>query len=146
MCKAQAPRIDIDAYTELLHDSIDADGIYPMPTFMIDTDNRLTISAYAPENPSEIILDTRGHVITRNVIEFVFGLDTYTRAGQGTTLCACVIIFHGTRDAVRVGVWEYSHNDGEPITKQVNWENDFWTSRYKSLAENMKQWFEIAEP
>ena len=134
--------IDIDRYIKLLYHSIGITGIWPMPVHTTTANGPTTYSTYAYERPADLINTIRELIKNDNSIEeFIFGLDTYTEKYQGTTLGTCVLIFHGSRNATKVGVWEYRYNDhDEPTIKQVNWNNRFWTEHYQALLDDMQHW------
>lgn len=125
----------LTTYTDMLTSSIDERGIYPMPAIAIEKTGKSNLMSFmtTPEEMLNEILN-RSHELT----EYVIGFDSYTKEGQGTTLDSAVIIFHIRRDAPpRIGVFEYSYNNGAPLTRPVNWENEFWTTAYAPLVEKM---------
>jgi len=127
----------LTTYTNMLTSSIDETGIYPMPAIAIEKTGESNLMSFitSPEEMLKEILN-RSHELA----EYIVGIDSYTEDGQGTTLDSAVIICHIRRDAPpRIGGFEYSYNDGSPITKPVNWENEFWNAAYASLVKTMDE-------
>jgi hypothetical protein len=125
----------IDTYVQMLTDTITAEGVYPMPAIIAG--EQLTFLSYDCL-PQHMLAEIQSRILHDNVNEVVFGFDAYTREGQGTTFDSAVIIFH-VRSAdessvkSRIGVWEYSWNGGDPITKPINWENPWWRDVYAAM-------------
>lgn len=131
----------IEMYCNDIPGHIDAEGIYPTPALIrLDTD-KLEVCALAIEaNP--IIEFAFRNACRPDVAEQIVALDTYTQPGQGTELDSCLILFHMQRgQPARVGVLEYSWNNGQPVTKPVVWDNAHWCKAYEKLATRLTRAF-----
>lgn len=120
----------VDTYIQMLADTLDAEGIYPMPAVVSGKQNAFYMYDCSPQH----MLDDIQVLMGEHLSEIIFGLDSYTAEGQGTTLDSAVIIFHLQRAGTsRIGVWEYSWNEGQPVTYPVNWENAWWRDVYAKM-------------
>lgn len=129
----------IDTYVQMLTDSISAEGVYPMPAIIAG--EQLAFLSFACL-PQHMLAEIKARILNDNNNEVVFGFDSYTREEQGTTLDSAVIIFHVRSDdessvKSRIGVWEYSWNGGVPITKPINWQNEWWNTAYAALLQEL---------
>jgi hypothetical protein len=115
-----------EQYHDLISTWIDEKGVYPHKMLSLDSEGRLTLSALDLKPPQAIETFLAETIKAEEVI---FGLDRFTRDGQGTTLSdviTCVHFRRETPDTVswRPGIIEYQH---EPrIVKPWNWENRHW--------------------
>lgn len=125
-------------YYESVRDHIDEKGIWPTPALARLVDDSLEFYAMAVDKPDIIIGYAIKNALRPEVTEQIVALDTYCLPNQGTTLDSCLIVFHMRRgQPARVGVLEYSWNDGEPITKDIAWDNPFWPQKYQPLATKL---------
>ncbi|MCL4295754.1 MAG: hypothetical protein KJ077_08505 [Anaerolineae bacterium] len=130
----------IESYCKQVADSVDENGVYPTP-MVARTGKGIEFFAMMVEGPV-IIAHAFKNCQRVEVLEQVVALDTYTQPGQGTELDSCLIIFHLRRgEPVRIGVLEYSWNNGKPVTKPVNWDNAFWNKQYSRLAADLGRAF-----
>lgn len=125
----------LETLEHLAKTGIDENGIFPTPAISMNKAGEYSVYANAC-SPSEILNFSMSISSQPDVIEQIVAIDTYTKEGQGTTMDSCLILFHNRKgQPTRVGVLEYSWNKGNPITKPINWENEFWNEKYKGLAE-----------
>jgi hypothetical protein len=131
----------IDGYLSSASHWMDEKGIYPTPMAVKVKGDRLELHALALP-PDQVVIHAFQVCKRRDVGEQVFALDTYCKPGQGTTLDSCLVIFHLKRGAATtIGVMEYSWNGGQPIIKEVNWDNSFWNRKYADLAGRLSAAF-----
>jgi hypothetical protein len=129
--------ININDYEKMIVDLINEEGVYPMPGIYETKTGKIEILSFAC-SAQEMLNAVERRCERGDVSEFVIGLDTYNRPGQGTTLDSSVIIFHVSKDlGASVGVLEYSWNNGEPKHKAIDWENYFWMYQYSALATSL---------
>ena len=126
--------IDITGYCRDVQNWIGAEGIYPTPGLIRTTQGLEIFAAFAAAAP-DIVKTAFDRCLDPEVQEIVIGLDTWCKPGQGTTLDSCLIVFHIRRgQPTRIGVLEYSWAGDHPVTKEIDWENPFWTGKYQNLA------------
>lgn len=113
----------------IFHDAVAAaikeEGVYPHQC-IIRQGERFTLAAY--DMPLVDVLTCIRNAIERDgADELVYGLDRFTKPGQGTSLQDAVAGGWWRRDlGWWVGVIEYQH---EPrLVLPWNWRNDFWIS------------------
>lgn len=136
----------IEEYRKYAISVMDEEGIYPTPAIAKDRDGKITVYAMAVE-PSGIVATMLRNGGDLTIDEQIFAFDTYTKDGQGTTLDSCLILFHATRGKpARIGVLEYSWNEGAPISKQPEWHNPFWKKQYQKLADDLTKAFQEITP
>lgn len=131
----------IQSYFDHVKSQIEEEGIYPTPAISKDAEGGITLYAMAV-GTEQIIGTMLLNADDKSIVEQIFALDCYTQDGQGTSLDSCLIAFHIERGKQgRVGVFEYSWNNGEPVTKPVNWNNEFWNKEYENLAKDLTRLF-----
>lgn len=129
-----------ERYCKTVADAIDGEGVYPTP-MVARVGDKVEFYAMMVDGPV-VIAQAFQNCKRPEVVEQVVGLDTYNLPGQETELDSCVILFHLRRgEPVRIGVLEYSWNDGQPITKPVEWNNTFWNEQYSRLAADLGRAF-----
>lgn len=132
----------IQNFSEYAISIMDEQGIYPTPAIAKHVDGKLSIYAMAVD-ANQIISRALNNGYDAQITEQIFSLDTYTKEGQFTTLDSCLIMFHAVRGKpARIGVLEYSWNNGNPVSKPVNWDNPFWNETYKGIAEAITRAFQ----
>lgn len=125
----------VDQFIRMLQYSLEPDGVPNMPGIIQGQD--LEIAMYAAIDPYVMLDGIQRRCCRGDVVEFVCGLDTRMREGQGATMDSGVVIFHARRGKpTRVGLWEYEGDEYKPVT----WENEFWNAAYAELGETMARW------
>jgi hypothetical protein len=117
--------------------SIEANGVFPTPAGFRKRDGQLEIYSFACDG-SEALQRAVERARSGELEELVLLVDQYTKPGQGTSLDSALIVFHrNLGGTARIGVLEYSHNEGgEPTVLPLDWNNAFWTNAYaKVLAK-----------
>ena len=118
--------------------SIDSDGVYPTPGGFRRRDGQLEMVSFAC-SANEVLQCAVEKARSGQMEEMVILMDQFTKPGQGTTLDSALIVFHRNRAGVaRIGVLEYSHNEGgEPTVLTLDWNNAFWTGTYAKVLERL---------
>jgi hypothetical protein len=120
-------------FTTYITIAVDAEGIHPLPAWIITADDQRDILAVAMPTS-----DAVGHVLahtarTADWQALLFGIDVFCKENQGTTLDSALVLVCVQRGLQpRVGVIEYSWNGGYPTVLPVNWDNQFWPARLES--------------
>ncbi|TCP30727.1 hypothetical protein [Sphingomonas sp. BK235] len=131
-------------FHEWIANAVDADGFFPHG-LVIAEDGTMTVIAFdvPPDQIYQLMLaqweqDPR-------LREAIFGLDRFTKPGQGTTLGDVVTGWHFIREGARPFIVEYQH---EPrVVKPLEWANDWWNAVLtRELLEHMRQRFGITSP
>lgn len=118
---------------------IDEQGLYPMVGASEDERGEMTLYALAV-TPAKIFDMAFGFARNPQIAEFFVSLDAFTQPDQGTDLDSVLCVFHMLRGmAARVGVMEYSWNEGQPITKPICWQNVFWQTSYADLLNKLTE-------
>lgn len=124
----------IQIYCDYVKDNIDEKGVFPTP-MMARTSGRVEFYAMMVVGAA-IINKAFVNCARPEIVEQIVGLDSYTAPDQGTTFDSAVILFYLRRgEPTRIGVLEYSWNEGQPIAKPIDWDNAFWNKQYKMLAK-----------
>jgi hypothetical protein len=130
------PEISVlQQFISLAKRMMDENGCYPFPGILKKTDGSLEVQSFMCQ-PYEMFRRVTELARRPDFEEEVFGLDCYTKEGQGTELDSCVVIFHVKRGSpTNLGILEYQwdQEEGEVITKPVNWENKFWNEAYAAV-------------
>lgn len=96
--------------------------------FVLKDDDSLTMIALAvgPKEAWDIVLQEVGKMDT---LELIFGIDRFTKEGQGIDTPSCVTVYHWRRDhdpsfwGYRLGVVPYDETGCRPVI----WDHPFWT-------------------
>lgn len=117
------------ALPEMFHfmvsSAIDAEGVYPYPAVVLDVAGEVSVMALDLRPPQVLRTIVRAACAVTTA-ELIFGMDRFTKAGQGTELDN---LFAGAwyRKGLgwKVGIIEYRHQPR--LVKEWNWDNPFWT-------------------
>ncbi|MFL7904702.1 hypothetical protein ACJ41P_26480 [Azospirillum argentinense] len=122
-------------YHQTIGAAIDADGISPHHC-IVRKGESLTVAALAL-SPGGVLAYLRRTIEREGVDELVYGLDRFTKPGQGTSLGDVVAGGWYRRDrGWRIGIIEYQH---EPrIVLPWCWDNAFWNA---AVARELSQVF-----
>lgn len=130
------PRTLFDRFCELVANSIDQTGIYPGPACWVDRKGKMTIAALALD-AGGVLNEVWRQISSEQVSELVFGLDRFTKPGQGTEFAdvlACAHWIEGYADS-----WDKSwrpfviNYQFEPrIVRPPDFANDFWNKKILS--------------
>jgi len=110
--------------------SIDEQGCFPYPCLSLAADGVLCFAAVAvsPEASVRYFWD----LITKGATEVIFGLDHYTKPGQGTEFADVVSVIHWKgilgptfQSQRRIGVINYQHSPR--VVRPIDWNNRHWT-------------------
>lgn len=113
-----------DQYHDWVIATIDAEGV-SQQGLILREDGALTVFALHVPVPQayQIMIaqfqDLQG-------IEAIFGIDRFTKPGQGTSLGDLVAGHHLTRGGTRPFIIEYQHDPR--IVKPICWDNPFWNA------------------
>lgn len=126
----------MENYLKAIPVSIDENGIYPAPAAMEKEEGATTLYSMACGG-QEIIERALSLSREPDTVEVIVALDCLSNPGQ-FELDSFLTIFHIAHGRkTRVGIIEYSYNEGDPIVKDVDWQNDFFISHYEPLCEEM---------
>lgn len=122
-------------YADLLQAAIDQNGIYPGPAWIVKEDGKREIMALAMPASEAVQAAINRTRQAEGWQVLLAGYDVNCAPGQGTTLDSAWILLCAQRGREpRVGVIEYSYNEGAPISRPVNWENRFWQGQMERLG------------
>ncbi len=120
-----------DTFHDLISTAIDAEGVYPQQAIGINHGGRMTMMALDLSGEATLHL-MRGEVAKGIYQELIFGVDCYTKPGQGTTLADVIVSgWWSAATGWRIGIIEYQH---EPrIVKPWCWDNGHWVAKLRPL-------------
>ena len=118
--------------------SIEENGVYPTPAGFRKRDGQLELYSFACSG-TEALQRAVKRAQSGELEELVLLVDQFTKPDQGTTLDSALIVFHRNLAGVaRIGVLEYSYNDGkDPVVLPLNWNNAFWASAYAKVLQRL---------
>ncbi len=116
-------------YYDLIVGSIDEKGVYPHQMLVLQKNGKVGVYALALTEPHQVLNTMMKVLVDEKPAQLIFGMDRFTKPGQGTTLSDCVAGAFWNGDAWRVFVIEYQN---EPrIVKPMDWDNEFWKKSVK---------------
>ncbi len=128
----------IDSYFRMVSDSIDEEGVRIPPVFVTKMDGSLDITAVS--GPPHLIISTvRRAIRDENSCEIIFGLDRFTKPGQGIEFNDAFAGACGHRAAGKF-IWTpyvmgYQY---EPrVVLPVDWSNVFWNESVRSELQSV---------
>uniref|UniRef100_A0A6M3IXT3 Uncharacterized protein n=1 Tax=viral metagenome TaxID=1070528 RepID=A0A6M3IXT3_9ZZZZ len=127
--------MDINQFINYAIKQIDEEGIYPTPGVIVRANGKTELLANAMDG-NGVVRNALKKCREPGVIEQIATFDCFCKEDQGTTLDSCLCIIHAKLDEpAKLGILEYSWNNGNPITKLINWENKFWNESNKGLLD-----------
>jgi len=123
---------DNKSFTDQFHDlvamSIDDKGVYPQQAMAVDGEGRLSVFSLALPAP-QIYEWFGAQLLTGGHCQIIFGVDRFTRPGQGTEFADVITCCHWRKEAAdglhfRIGVINYQHQPR--IVRPFDWDNEYW--------------------
>lgn len=126
-------------FWELNRASVDEAGIR-IPHAVFRSGDKLTAAALALGGQGTDTYAAIGRFLVRErPDELVFGMDRFTKPGQGISTRDCLTVHHWTGRAWRFGVIAYQFDP--PIFEEIDWDNGFWAA---ALVDEMaRMWTAI---
>lgn len=129
-----------DTFFNHVSNCVDEKGVYPHVMMIIDKDDKLGVFTLAVDSPTQVMNQMVKTLTKENPKELIYGLDRFSKPGQGTTLGDLVAGAYWNGEAWRSFIIEYQH---EPrVVKPLDWDNDHWNKALKGeLVGFMKKAF-----
>lgn len=126
-----------EKYHNVISKFIDEKGVFPHQMLVLDQNDKLGVFALALDKPNEMMHVVIKTLVKENPKELIYGLDRFTKAGQGTTLGDLVAGCYWNGTGWRPFIIEYQH---EPrVVKPIEWNNAHWNENLKKeLLDYMK--------
>lgn len=127
----------INLFRMLNSDSIDAEGI-KIPNAVAIKDEKQIIAGMAicgPDAGVDYYKAVARILVAERPDQFIFGMDRFTKPGQGIETDSCLSVHYWNGEAWRFGVIPYQfdpHFFGE-----IDWDNSFWCGPFGALAIEM---------
>lgn len=113
-----------ELYHRVIGTAIDEKGVFPHQCIWLDEDGKVNMGALALNRPDEVMAAVVKILVKEKPTELMYGLDRFSKPGQGTELKDLIAGAYWNGEAWRVFTIEYQ-NDPR-IVKPIDWDNDWW--------------------
>lgn len=131
----------VESFYNCVERGIRPEGVYPHVA-LARIDGELEIWALAL-SPEETIQHVQMAMTTKNVEELVFGLDRYTKPGQGTEFNDVITFLWWDGQKWTPGVIDYKP-EPDKVIRPINWDNEFWNAHMiQVIVPRLKPFFRV---
>jgi hypothetical protein len=128
-------------FFDMVSGTIDETGIFPPPLLAKKSDGTLEVGVIS--GPPQLVFHVaKQHFVDAECVEFVYGLDRYTKPNQGSEFND---VFVGAFCEKRNGIYIWKpyviNYQNEPrIVRDYDWNNEVWNTHTKHELKQMGMW------